>query len=179
MKRSHISTFFILGAIGFGCSGSAKTSKNSVVSNSGIVNKEQPVSSSTDTPNVAANAPKTDFRTRINRDRIDANPSATPLPLKFKKAAENSEAAITMNTDGSIFEVRVFKSHPQLAKVEATWLDAKEKALKFYLKNGQVLEVKTDRVADLPSTPAAQLLEIAGLKAPSKSSDRPRVANQK
>ena len=181
MKRSHLSAFLIVCAVGFGCSGSAKTSREPLVSNSNssTVNKKQAVDSSTDTPNVAATEPQNNFRDRVRRDRIDANPSGTPLPLKFKTAAENSEAAITMNTDGAIFEVRVFKGHPQIAKVEATWLDAKEKALKIYLKSGQVLDVKTDRIPDLPSATTAQLLEIAGLKAPSKSSDRPRIANQK
>ena len=179
MKPSHLLAVFILGAIGVGCSGLAKTSRKESNSSSSTVNREQPLSSSTDTPNVAANHPKTNSRERINRDRIDVNPAATPLPLKFRKAAENSEVATTMNTEGDIFEVRVFKNHPQIAKVEATWVDAKEKALKIYLRNGQILEVKTDRLTDLASATASQLLEIGGLKTPSKSSDRARIANQK
>jgi hypothetical protein len=86
----------------------------------------------------------------------------TPPPLEFRKGAENSRTATTMNSDGQAVEVRIFKGHPKLARVEATWLGPKEKLVRITLRDGSTLEVRTDQLADLATATSEQLLKLAG-----------------
>ena len=103
------------------------------------------------------------------------NPSATPEPTSFRPAPENSEHSVMMDADGSIKEIRVFKSHPQIAKVEVTWTDPSSKNLKVFLKNGKTLEVNTDKIQSLQSVPSDVILQIVGVT----KGDRPRVVDGK
>ena len=101
---------------------------------------------------------------RVNRPIAPIDPSATPVPLKFHPAGEDSQVAVTMKPDGRVYEVRVFKSHPQFAKIEATWVDGKTKDLEIQLRDGRILKVRTDQIANLQTAPTKDLLAIAGLK---------------
>ncbi len=108
-------------------------------------------------------APGTTIAERANRQpRIDSGTGAAPGPLQFKPAGENSEIAVTMESDGTVREVRIFKSHPQLAKVESSFRDPGERTLKFTMRNGKVATVKTSRIKDLQTATAAELLALAG-----------------
>jgi len=69
-----------------------------------------------------------------------------------------------MDPQGRILEVRVFKSHPQLSKVESTWLGPKEKTLKIYLRDGKMREITTAEIANLRSASSQQLLQMAGVE---------------
>lgn len=89
-------------------------------------------------------------------------PLGTPPPLEFRKGAENSLTATTMNDEGQAVEVRIFKDHPQLARVEATWLGPKEKLLRITLRNGSVVEVHTDKLSTLATATTQQLIQLAG-----------------
>jgi hypothetical protein len=89
-------------------------------------------------------------------------PLGTPPPLEFRKGLENSQIATTMNADGQAVEVRVFKDHPQLARVEATWLGPKEKLVRITLRNGSTVEVHTDQLPNLATAMAKQLVQLAG-----------------
>jgi hypothetical protein len=171
MKNAVYLKFIMAVAVfGFACSGGNKPTVERAANNDGIINS-----------NRAPDSPNTDDRQLNPRDRKNranrvVNPSGTPETPEFRPAPEDSEAAVTMADDGSIMEIRVFKSHPRLEKVESTWVDPKEKKLKIFLKGGNVIELKTDRVASLQSTTTAELLEIASSK---KKGDRPRIANPK
>ena len=68
-----------------------------------------------------------------------------------------------MKPNGQVFEIRVFRSHPQLAKVEATWIGVNEKDVKIFLRNGAMREVNTDQIANLKSATAGELLQLAGI----------------
>jgi len=114
--------------------------------------------------NAESNSKIVNKRVRGNEALVDADPSGTPLPPQFQPVAENSSWAVTMNPDGSVLEMRVFKSNPQLAKVEATSRGSNEKQVKFYLRSGQVVEVKTDRLGNLKTMTAAELLALADVK---------------
>jgi hypothetical protein len=70
--------------------------------------------------------------------------------------------ATTMNADGQPVEVRVFKDHPQLAKVEATWLGPKQKLLRITLRSGSTVELTTDQIADLSSASSELLVQLCG-----------------
>jgi len=179
MKRNLLLlSVLILGVAGQACSTPSGPEKASSSVNSNVASRSE--NEVNEPRNLDTVAQPGSFRDRSKRrNRVDVNPSATPEPPTFRPAPENSESAVTMNADGSIQEIRVFKSHPQLEKVEATWFDPKEKALKVYLKNGQVLDAKTDRIASLQSASSSELLQIAGFKIPQKTGDRPRIAGQK
>lgn len=87
-----------------------------------------------------------------------------PSPLRFQPAAEDSETAFSMNNIGQMYSIRVFRNHPQLAKVESVWVNKKDKELKIFLKDGRVLELTTDRILNLKQATTAQLLELAGIQ---------------
>jgi hypothetical protein len=87
--------------------------------------------------------------------------SGSPAPLDFRPGPENSEIATTMNDRGQPVEVRVFKDHPQLQRVEAVWLGPTEKLLRITLRDGNTVEVKTDSIANLASASADVLVQLA------------------
>ncbi|HEY2846567.1 MAG TPA: hypothetical protein VGI80_02050 [Pyrinomonadaceae bacterium] len=88
--------------------------------------------------------------------------SESPPALDFRPAPENSETATTMNDHGQPVEVRVFKDNTRIDRVEAVWLGANDKLLKITMRNGNTVEVKTDRVASLATAPSDLLVELAG-----------------
>ncbi|MEO7659576.1 MAG: hypothetical protein ABIV48_08175 [Pyrinomonadaceae bacterium] len=151
----------------------------SKTTSSAPANKIQNADSNSGSPMAASNVPAVRFDERTNRRRVDVDPSATPLPLNFKPAAEDSEAAVTMDQSGAILEVRVFKTHPQLAKVEATRLDEKHKAVKVYMRSGKVVEIKTDKIERLETISSKEILAIAGIPHEPTGTGRPRLAGQK
>jgi len=108
-------------------------------------------------------------------DRLDVDPSATPLPKKFQSAGENSQYALSMEQDGSVMETRVFAGHPRLAKVEMTWIDATMRAVRATFTDGEVLEVRTEALPELKTVSTARILEILKTSAKTSGGDRPRV----
>ena len=75
-----------------------------------------------------------------------------------------------MNANGQVFETRVFKDNPQLAKVEMLWISTTDKRVKIYLRNGKTVQSAGDRIDNLTTVSASVLLDIAGVK--------PRDGNQ-
>jgi hypothetical protein len=96
------------------------------------------------------------------RQRPDLNPNASPVPPTLNPAPENSEGAITMLPDGTISEIRIFRSHPTLARVDTFFAKPGLKRVKFTFKDGKVVEAETDKIENLLTTPTASLLQIAG-----------------
>jgi hypothetical protein len=115
------------------------------------------------TPSNVPPRPDQNYANRVDRTKLEARSSDTPPPLQFQPADEDSEFATAMNSAGAIYEVRIFKKHPRLARVESTWTGPKERQLKITLNDGQVREVKTDRVQSLKQATSAQLVTIGGL----------------
>lgn len=149
--------------LGLGCSGSADSGE----ANKPEARSQQPAANvPAAAPNsTVANALPPSVAQRLNNKLAqDAPVSGTPPSPSFQPAAEDSEIATTMGPNGSFVEIRVFKSHPQLAKVEATWLDARTKALKIYLRDGRIVDKTSDRIPNLKQTTAAELLALAGVK---------------
>jgi PBP1b-binding outer membrane lipoprotein LpoB len=112
---------------------------------------------------------------RGRRDRVDIDPSATPLPLSFEKAGENSRFAISMDREGVVTETRIFNDHPQIQKVEMKWLDAKIRSVEVLLKNGKIAQAKTDRVTSIRAMSSSDLLALVGIKGSMPASERPRI----
>ncbi|QQS32927.1 MAG: hypothetical protein IPM50_14960 [Acidobacteriota bacterium] len=98
------------------------------------------------------------------RQRVDADPNASPVPPTLSPAPENSEGAITMLPDGTVSEIRIFKAHPTLLRVDTYFLKPGTKRVKFTFKDGNVIELESDKIDNLLNMPAARLLQIAGVK---------------
>mgnify|MGYP000695752395 CR=1 FL=1 len=99
------------------------------------------------------------------RERVDVDPSATPPPPTFQPAPENSEFAVQMEKGGNIVETRVFKSHPQLKRVEIRWTGPQSRSLKVTLKSGKIVERQSVPAVNLRTVSSAELLDLAGIKA--------------
>jgi hypothetical protein len=169
MKQAILLLFvFTIASLGIGCGGTAEKtagankaggSNNSPAANSAVVvdaNANPPSESEPPAGNIA----------NANTKRPVIDTSGSVPPPSFKPAGEDSQIAVSMRPDGKILEVRVFKSHPQLARVESVWDGQGEKELKFVLKNGKVIAKKSDRIENLQTAPTAVLVEIAGIPKP-------------
>ncbi len=110
------------------------------------------------------------------RVRIEEDPSATPPPLTFQKAPENSEVAVYMDKGGSVVETRIFKDHPQLKTVVMRWIDPQTRALKVTLRNGKIVDRQAVRIANLRTVSTTELLDIIGIKADANRSVQPPTA---
>ncbi len=117
-------------------------------------------------------------RDKKRKERPINESVAEPEPATPKPAPENSEASAMMNSDGSITEIRVFNNHPQIARAEARWMEPSTKDLKVFLRNGKILDAKTDRIQSLNEASSDLILEIVGLK-PSVAADRPRIVGSR
>jgi len=99
---------------------------------------------------------------RVNRPpRPDADPNATPGPLQFITAPENSRIAVSMDASGVIREVRIFDGHPKLDRVETAWDGKGAKDVTITLRGGKRVRTKTNRLPDLASATTTSLLELA------------------
>ncbi len=98
---------------------------------------------------------------RANRKpRADVRPDATPAPLNFSPAPEDSEIAVLMLTDGLIVEKRVFKAHPTLAQAELRYGKG-DRTLKVTLRDGRTATVNADKIEALRDVKAAQIIAMA------------------
>lgn len=95
------------------------------------------------------------------RQRPDVDPTASPIPPTLSPAPEDSEGAITMLPDGTISEIRVFRSHPSLARVDTFFTGSGLRTVRFTLRDGRIIERKTDKIDNLLNTPVSTLLQIA------------------
>jgi hypothetical protein len=100
---------------------------------------------------------------RANRRPVaETGPEGPPPTPTFTEAPEDSESTATMDAQGRVVEIRVFRKHPQLAKVEATWIDTKTKELKIWLRGGRVVTTRTDKIENLKVASTTFLMELAG-----------------
>lgn len=174
MKRNKILVLAIAGLMAAGC-GASKAHKADASPTPYRVNGNTVGANSPNVPGLentkSSNSTKLSSM-RGRRERVDLDPTATPLPLSFEKAGENSQFAITMDRDGAVTETRVFNNHQQLQKVELKWLDAKVRSIKILLKNGKTAEVKSDRITSIRKLSANEILALIGIKGGSQASNR-------
>ncbi|MEJ7625108.1 MAG: hypothetical protein WKF34_14040 [Pyrinomonadaceae bacterium] len=170
------------------CGGDASRPGNKAINTKGTstsptamqTSSPSPAAISTDsgTPENAAPAPDAGtLADRVNRlrQRVDSNPNATPLPLAFRRAPEDSRIAVSMEEDGSVLEVRIFDNHPELLKVEARPQASEATRFTITLKNGRTVAAKSDKIPNLLTATSSQFLELAGVRRP--PADRPRITN--
>lgn len=143
----------------WGCSNSAEAVKNDGAPNAAPTVASKP----TQTANVNMPPPSIGMKPR-EKKMVDAPTSGPPPALQFRKADEDSEIATSMNARGEVVETRVFKSHPQIVRAEAVWKSAKEATLKITLRDGKMIDVKSDSLANLQTATTRDLMEIAGIQ---------------
>ena len=125
-----------------------------------------PNSNTESPPNSNRTLTRAEMMEKYRQKSLVNAPSSGPLPTpQFHPAPENSAIATTMNKDGAVVETRVFKSDPQLAKVEMTWVGPQNSTLKIFLKNGRIVETRSENIQNLGTTPVSVFLEIAGMRA--------------
>jgi hypothetical protein len=170
MKQAILLLFvFVTVSLAIACGGTAEktasANKAAGSNNSPAANSVVGVDPNA-TPASESEPPAGNIGNAANTRRQIVDTSGPAPPPSFRPAGEDSQIAVSMRPDGKILEVRVFKSHPQLAKVESVWDGKGEKELKFVLKNGKVITKKSDRIENLQTAPTAVLVEIAGIKPP-------------
>lgn len=81
--------------------------------------------------------------------KVSANNVQTekqPEGTNEQPAADNSVYTAEMNEKGQPVETRIFKSHPILAKIEKITLSPRDYVYKIYLKDGKVVESKSEEL---------------------------------
>ena len=143
----------------WGCSNSAETVKDTrrPDSDPAVVSKPEQTGNAITAPTPGS------IGVKPSGKMIDS-PASGPPPLQFRKAAEDSEIATSMNERGEVVETRVFKSHPQIVRAEAVWKNAKDALLKITLRDGKTIDVKTDRLVNLQTATTRDLMEISGIQ---------------
>ena len=181
---SIVSLLFITSLMG--CSGTPKQAKVNPKSNGGdqidrphnsvaVVTPEptsQPTASS-----VEPSGNVTPVKRGGGKERGPGDPNATPAPLSFNPAGENSEYGTMMERDGTVLEVRKFANHPRLLRVELRWKDPASKAARFIFRDGTTVDISSTSIKDMASMTASSLLELTAGFAPQPSGDRPRIMN--
>lgn len=151
------------------CSGNADADKPANVSGgssnqSTASNPGQSVNPKAPPPVQAGNQSSENTIGISTKRKITDVPGAGRPVLQFEPGPEDSQLAQAMNSSGQMYEVRIWKRHPQLLKVESVWVDAKNKYLTIALRTGKVLNITTDRIPNLKLATANQLLEMAGIQ---------------
>ena len=88
------------------------------------------------------------------------------LASKNARPAPDNSTFTSYLTDAG-YEIRVFKNHPQLLKVEKKVTSDGKNSMKIFLRNGKVVELPGNRIMPLATAPASSILEAAGVQAPS------------
>ena len=94
----------------------------------------------------------------------EAGPTMDPAALarmNARPAPDNSTFTSYLTDAG--YEIRTFKNHPLLLKVEKKTESDGKQTLKIFLRNGKVLELPGQRITILSTASAAYILEAAGI----------------
>jgi len=184
MRNCLVLSFFLaVASLNWACSSGSVTNKQVDTSAPGanktasLSNLSQTSSSDTNPVNSVTNVQTGTFAQPPNNKKVEDMPADGRPILRWEPAAEDSQITSAMNASGQMYESRIFKRHPQLVKVDATWINPKEKSLKIVLRNGRVMDVTTDKIVNLKLATAAQILELVGIE-PVKSERNKTGAKQ-
>jgi hypothetical protein len=168
MHRLYLSCLLVLSVAGFACSKSSEETRRSA--DNGNVAAVGDASSNS---SVSANAEAQAVIPGIQGAGVEANqkrPEQYRSPGKSGTDTQAAEAS-SQAPDNSTFtskltdiavETRSFKDHPLLLKVVKTIAPGKTE-LKVFLRNGKVIDVPADRIKDLSTIPAMDILSVVGM----------------
>ena len=94
---------------------------------------------------------------------VDAEATAMKLA---RPAPDNSTFTSYLSEAG--YEIRTFKNHPQLQKVQKITTTNGVVTIKVFLRNGKVIDLPGQAVPVLSTAPASQIMDAAGLSQPTK-----------
>ncbi len=104
---------------------------------------------------------------RLERMRTagESGPAVDPAvqAQKYARPAPDNSTFASYLTDAG-YEIRTFKNHPQLLKVEKKITSDGNQSLKVFLRGGKVIELPGQRINPLSTAPAAHILEMAGVQ---------------
>ena len=104
------------------------------------------------------------FPVPVNANITVVNTTNTMDTMREKPAPDDSTFSAEMNGKGQPVETRTFKSHPVLAKVEKITMSTRDYVFKIYLKNGKVIESKSDDLKDFRVIAPLNILDAIGMK---------------
>lgn len=117
-------------------------------------------SAATDTP-ISAN--RIDQRLEEMRKAGAPGPSAEEVARKNARPAPDNSTFTSYLTDSG-YEIRTFKAHPQLLKVEKKVTPDGKHSIKVFLRDGRIVDLPGQSIAVLSSAPAASILEAVGIR---------------
>lgn len=186
MKRNAVLTLSLLtGALALnGCGGATETVKTNATNsananaNAAIVvnptnsqpvaatNQADPTLNATPQPAPSGAIPGIPGSTANDVKQIQNDPTRNSKVQKVTRPAPDDSEIETSLAD-TIVDTRIFKKHPQIAKVEvALDMNRKPTKAKVYLKNGQVRELDLSKVADPLSESGDNILRAMGGNVP-------------
>ncbi|MBK8811696.1 MAG: hypothetical protein IPN69_13315 [Acidobacteria bacterium] len=93
-------------------------------------------------------------------------------------APDESTFTSTMDKSGNFIEVREFKNHPRLLKVERKIL-GRDSKYSVYFKNGKVVEAPAAKMENFRSLSPVTILEAIGIKVTPETPKDPELKDQK
>lgn len=91
----------------------------------------------------------------------DNTPIGSNITKLAAPAPDNSEVFSEMNAKGQPMETRVFKKHPQLAKIERLYVTAENPTITIYLKSGKKIAVAKEKIGSPLTDSADAILKAA------------------
>ena len=107
----------------------------------------------------------------VNANVMVVNTNNTKDTMRENPAPDDSTFSAEMNGKGQPVETRTFKSHPILAKIEKITMSPRDYVFKIYLKNGKVVESKSDDLKDFRVIAPLNILDAIGMKPPPPKPD--------
>jgi len=159
MKKFYI-LLFLLSLGTFGACSSSDPGTNSAGNNSNMpINRIDTVNIDAPNTNVNVNA-FNPIGANANLKNVQIIKPGKMTPLG-KAAPDNSEIFAEL---GEVpIETRVFKSHPQLIKVIKSGIPPNQ-TIKVYLKGGKTVDLPGDKITNLGTESAANILQAAGIQ---------------
>jgi hypothetical protein len=103
--------------------------------------------------------PRQRKRQMIKEAQLNAQSGPPPKPVA-QPAPDNSTYSVVLAD--AVIENRVFKSHPQLSRVEKR-SDGSGSVMRVYLKDGKVLTLDGGKIQSLATVPASVIMDAAGI----------------
>ncbi|MEO8042801.1 MAG: hypothetical protein ABI646_09345, partial [Acidobacteriota bacterium] len=82
--------------------------------------------------------------------------------LKYAKPAPDNSTFTSYLTDAG-YEIRTFKTHPQILKVEKRTSNDGSQTIKVFLRNGRIVQLPGKTIPFLASAPAEVIAGAAGV----------------
>lgn len=175
---SKLFVLAFLSIIFVNCGGNSPSSNSMAVNTNSSISETQ--TNSVSTSNVEQAEPAFNSLSKKVGDGYPApananvtvvNTSKVTEEMKEQPAPDDSTFSAEMNAKGQPVETRTFKSHPVLAKVEKITMSPRDYVFKIYLRNGKVVESKSDELKDFRVIAPVNILDAIGMKPPPPKPD--------